>query len=204
MPKYKDVQSLIFSPEFERGIHEAIARAVAEADAAGLRPAYEPAFSQLRTLEDMAKRSREEKMDVNRQMHAHFSKLGTLEQMRNQSREEKLKAHREAIAEKESREQRTREVQRMELEFHRMVLDLLEQPGQPGDWIRRKALEVFQKWEQEQPPNVIMDHWRSWFDLPIEDAKREILGERGRFMRSYSPLIAIFLDGPQLEGYWPR
>lgn len=50
----KNLQPFIFSPDFHEGVSRAIRKAVAESDAAGLRPAYEPAFSQLRTLERMA------------------------------------------------------------------------------------------------------------------------------------------------------
>jgi hypothetical protein len=50
----QSLQDLIFSNESKEGISEAIRQAIAEANAAGLRPAYEPAFSQLRTLEKMA------------------------------------------------------------------------------------------------------------------------------------------------------
>lgn len=56
----KNLQKLIFSPEFMDGVSRAIEKAVAEADAAGLPPAYEPAFSKLREFRGYQKKSREE------------------------------------------------------------------------------------------------------------------------------------------------
>lgn len=196
-------EPFIFRPEFLEGVGTAIRRAVEESDAAGLRPAYEPAFSQLRTLEGMAKRSLEEKLDVHRQMSAVFSKTRSWEELRAQSQDEKLKAHQEAVTEKESRERRTRELQAQDLEFHRMALDLLQQPGQPGAWIKRQALEALQQWRDQelcQPDDI--EAWRRWFDLPIEDAKEEILREGGTRIRWRSPLAFIFLEGPQQQEFW--
>lgn len=203
MAKSKDLQSFIFSPEFMQGVDKAIARAVAESDAAGLRPAYEPAFSQLRVLEKIAKQSLEEKLDVRRQMHALLSKARPLEEMKAWPQEKKWAAHREAVEEKESRERRTRELQALDLEFHRMALDLLQQPGQPGVWIKRKALEALQQWrDQELCQRDDIEAWRRWFELPIEDAKEEILREGRTRIRWRSPLAYIFLEGPQQEAFW--
>jgi len=193
----------IFRPEFLEGVDNAIRRAVDQADAAGLRPAYEPAFSQLRTLEEMAKRSLEEKLDVRRKMSAHFSKLRPWEEMKALPLDERKQLHREAIEEKESRERRTRELVAQDLEFHRMALDLLGKPGQPGVWIKRQALEALQQWQdQELCPRDDIEAWRRWLDLPIEDAKEEILRENRRHTRRRSPLAFIFLEAPQQYQFW--
>lgn len=193
----------IFRPEFLEGVDNAVRRAVEQADAAGLRPAYEPAFSQLRTLEEMARRSLEEKLDVRRQMRAHFSKLRPVEEMKAWPLDEQKKMRREAIEEKESRERRNRELEAQYLEFHRLAIDLLEQPGQPGIWIKRQVLEALQQWQdQELCERDIIEAWRRWFDLPIEDAKREILGHVGRFSRWRSALAFIFLDAQQQYQFW--
>lgn len=203
MAKSKDLQSFIFSPEFMQGVDKAIAGAVAESDAAGLRPAYEPPFSQLRALEKMAKQSLEEKLEVRRQMHAILSKARPLEEMKAWPQEEKWVRHREAVEEKESRERRTRELEALDLEFHRMVFDLLAQPGQPGVWIKRKTLEALQQWQyQELCQRDDIEVWRRWFDLPIENAKEEILRERATLIRWRSPLAYIFLEEPQQEAFW--
>jgi len=165
--KNKSLESLIFSAEFEQGVQEAVRKAVAEADAAGLRPAYEPAFSRLRELE----------------------RKGKLAQ------EEVLEARRLARAEKAQRDQAN-------LEFHQAVVELLYQPGQPGAWIKRKALETVQKWEDGQlcNPRYIVA-WRQWLDMPYEYAKAAILREDdvGLSMRCNSPFFFLHSQEPEQE-----
>ncbi|WP_322402908.1 hypothetical protein [Massilia luteola] len=66
----KNLQKLIFSSEFMDGVSRAIEKAVAEADAAGLPPAYEPAFSKLKEFRGYQKKSREELIELRRQARA--------------------------------------------------------------------------------------------------------------------------------------
>lgn len=63
----KNLQNLIFSPEFMEATSRAIEKAVAESDAAGLPPAYEPAFTKLREFRADQKKSREELIEMRRQ-----------------------------------------------------------------------------------------------------------------------------------------
>jgi len=60
----KNLQNLIFSPEFMEAVSRAIENAVAESDAAGLPPAYEPAFTKLKEFRDDQKKSREELIEL--------------------------------------------------------------------------------------------------------------------------------------------
>lgn len=147
----KSLRSFIFSPEFEEGVSRAIEKAVAESDAAGLQPAYEPAFSQLRTLERMA-----------------GSKNG------------------------------------LDLEFHRAVAELLYQPEQPGNWLKRQAFRLLQSWEDSKScDSSYIVRWREWLDLPSELGKAEILREDdlGTSMRRNSPFIFLAPEkaGPKGE-----
>lgn len=53
MPE-RSVEEILFSEESQERMREAVRQAVNAADAAGLRPAYQPAFSKLQQLEMMA------------------------------------------------------------------------------------------------------------------------------------------------------
>jgi hypothetical protein len=50
----RSLDEILFSDESRESVNEAVRQAVAAADAAGLRPAYHPAFTQLRELEILA------------------------------------------------------------------------------------------------------------------------------------------------------
>ncbi len=161
----KSFESLIFGAELEQGVREAVRKAVAEANAAGLRPAYEPAFSRLRELE----------------------RKGKLAQV------EVLEACRVSRGEKAQRDQAN-------LEFHRAVVELLYQPGQPGVWIKLKALETVQKWADGQLCNPqYIAAWRQWLDMPYEYAKAAILREDdiGLSMRCNSPFFFLHSQEPE-------
>lgn len=66
----KNPKNLIFSPKFMEGVDKAINDAVARADAVGLPPAYEPAFSKLKEFRAEQKKSREELLELRRQARA--------------------------------------------------------------------------------------------------------------------------------------
>ena len=63
----KSLQAFIFSPEFEEGIDKAIREAVEQSEAAGLPPAYEPAFSKLKEFRVAQKNAREELLELCRE-----------------------------------------------------------------------------------------------------------------------------------------
>ncbi len=73
VPK-KNMQKLIFSDEFMEGVGKAIEDAVAESDAAGLPPAYEPAFTKLREFRVDQKKSRDELIELRREARAEKAK----------------------------------------------------------------------------------------------------------------------------------
>lgn len=63
----KSLQAFIFSTEFEDGINRAVREAVEQSDAAGLAPAYEPAFSKLKEFRSEQKKSRDALLELCRQ-----------------------------------------------------------------------------------------------------------------------------------------
>lgn len=106
------------------------------------------------------------------------------------SKDELLELRRQARAEKAGRD-------RENLEFHREVVELLFAGGQVNQDIKRKALEMIQKWEDRQLCIPRYNHtWREWLDMPPEFAKRAILDETdlGLSMRCNSPFG--FMKGP--------
>ena len=62
----RSLQNFIFSDEFMEGIDKAIKEAVDKAEASGLPPAYEPAFSKLKEFRSEQKKSREELVELRR------------------------------------------------------------------------------------------------------------------------------------------
>lgn len=108
----------------------------------------------------------------------------------NLTREELLALRRHAIAAKRAQEQR-------QLEFHRKAVELLLLPDERGAWVKARALERIQMWEERKlcSPHYVQK-WREWLDQPAEFAKRAILLENdlGISMRCNTPFS--FLSMP--------
>lgn len=159
VPK-KKMQKLIFSDEFMQGVGKAIENAVAESDAAGLAPAYEPAFTKLREFRVDQKKSRDELIELRR----------------------------EARAEKAKKDHAT-------LEFHRKVFDLLEEGGQPADFIMRKAQEMIELWENRGLNGMYGPMWRQLLNGSPMAARNFILSDDNSGwplgLRSSSPFTHI-------------
>jgi|GEM_PF-2841028 len=179
----KHLQSIIFSPEFMAGISKGVSEAVAESEAAGLRPSYEPARSQLQALHDL--------LEANRIADAGGLKqaMPTAEEWSNRgnlSREQKPELHRKAVAER-------REQDRRYLEFHCAVAELLYQPGQPGAWIKQEALKRIALWEEQGLCASYAWKWRECLAQPEEYGRRSMLreDEPGVAMRCNSPFTSI-------------
>lgn len=98
-------------------------------------------------------------------------------------RAELLELRRQARAEKAGRDLET-------LEFHRAVVELLYAGGKVNQDIKRQALEMVKKWEDNQLciPRYSFT-WREWLDLPPDFGRRAILDETdlGLSMRCNSP-----------------
>lgn len=99
------------------------------------------------------------------------------------SKEEVLELRRQARAEKARRDQE-------DLEFHRVVVELLYPDGQVNEYIKSQALERVQLWETRQTciPRYCST-WREWLAMPPDFARRAILNETdlGVSMRCNTP-----------------
>jgi len=63
----KAFEDFLLNPESRKRVHKTVREAVNRADAAGLPPAYEPAFSKLKEFRAEQKKSREELLELRRQ-----------------------------------------------------------------------------------------------------------------------------------------
>ncbi|BDT57042.1 hypothetical protein MasN3_05360 [Massilia varians] len=179
----KDLQSIIFSAELMAGISKGVNQAVAESDAAGLRPAYAPARCQLQALHDLLEANRAADLAGLERV------LPSAEEWNNRdnlTREQKLEHRRKVLAEKKEQERR-------QLAFHCAVADLLYQSGQPGTWIKREALKQIELWEKRNLCANYAWKWRECLAQPEEFGRAIMLQEddRGVAMRCNSPFTAI-------------
>jgi hypothetical protein len=183
----KNLQDRMFSPEVRDAISESIREAVAAADAAGLRPAYEPAMSQLRALHDLIEANRAADAAGLTQV---MPSIEEHNDQANMSHARKFELRRLALAEK-------REQERRQLEFHRTVAELLYQPGQPGAWIKQEALKRIELWEEQGLASSYAWKWRECLAQPEEYGRPIMLCEedRGVAMRCNSPFYGIAYVG---------
>lgn len=131
-----------------------------------------------------------------------ISKLDECRGTHKESREELLELRRQARIEKEERD-------RKNFAFHRKVFELLDEGGQPADFIMRKANEMIQLWEHWGLNTTYGPMWKQLLDGEPTAARTFILSDNSGgwalALRSCSPFahLASYADDDWVQGKNP-
>lgn len=128
-----------------------------------------------------------------------ISKFDECRGTHKESREELLELRRQARAEKEERD-------RKNLVFHRKVFELLDEGGQPAEFIMHKANEMIQLWEHTGLNTTYGPMWKQLLDGEPTAARTFILSDNcggwALALRSCSPFahLAAYADDDWVQG----